>query len=87
MPRSIRRLVLTMLAMLAIVTIICAGPGLPSTVRAADLFTELRSFPGVVLLPPADLSPFSQLEPWRVELNRPRPGSPVIVHGVSQPSR
>jgi hypothetical protein len=52
-----------------------------STVRAADLFAELRTFPGVVLLPPADLSPFSALEPWRVELNRPRPGSAAIVHG------
>lgn len=78
MPRSIRRLVLPVLA---IMLIICAGPGMLSTARAADLFAELRTFPGVVLLPPADLSPFSQMEPWRVELNRPRPGSTAIVHG------
>ena len=78
MPRSIRRLVLPVLAL---VMFAGAGSGALSTARAADLFTELRTFPGVVLLPPADLSPFSQLEPWRVELNRPRPGSPAIVHG------
>ncbi len=48
---------------------------------AAELFTELRTFPGVVLLPPPDLEPFSGLEAWRVELNRPRPGSTAMVHG------
>jgi hypothetical protein len=59
------------------------GAGLfsPSSTLAADLFTELRTFPGIVLLPPADLEPFTQLEPWRVELNRPRPGSTAVVRG------
>jgi hypothetical protein len=47
--------------------------------RAADLFTELHTFPGVVLLPATDLEPFAQLEPWRVEMNRPRPGATVTV--------
>ena len=56
------------------------GVGPPAAV-AADLFTELRTFPGVVLLPTADLEPFVALEPWRVELNRPRPGSTAIVRG------
>lgn len=42
--------------------------------RAADLFAELRTFPGVVLLPASDQEPFAQLEPWRVELSRPRAG-------------
>jgi hypothetical protein len=46
-----------------------------SLVRAADLFTELHTFPGVVLLPTTGQEPFAQLEPWRVEMNRPRPGS------------
>jgi hypothetical protein len=50
-----------------------------SPARAADLFTELRKFPGVVLVPAADLEPFALLEPWRVELNRPRPGSTTAV--------
>jgi hypothetical protein len=49
--------------------------------RAADLFAELRTFPGVVLVPPADLAPFGSLDPWRVELNRPAPGSTAILHG------
>ena len=48
---------------------------------AADLFTELRTFPGVVLVPATGLGPFDALEPWRVELNRPRPGSTAIVRG------
>jgi hypothetical protein len=42
---------------------------------AADLFDELRTFPGVVLIPAPEAEPFSGLEPWRVELNRPMPGS------------
>lgn len=48
---------------------------------AADLFVELRTFPGVVLLPAPGLDPFDDLEPWRVELNRPRPGSTAPVRG------
>jgi len=47
----------------------------PAPAHAADLFAELRNFPGVVLVPSAALAPFSDLEPWRVELNRPRAGS------------
>jgi hypothetical protein len=50
-------------------------------VRAADLFSELRSFPGVVLVPTDTLAPFDTLEAWRVELNRPRPGSTSTVRG------
>src|SRR5690242_8670040 len=47
----------------------------------ADLFTELRTFPGVVLLPTAGLIPFDGLQPWRVELNRPLPTSTLPLHG------
>lgn len=57
-----------------------APTGLRSTL-AADLFAELRTFPGVVLVPPAELGPFDMLEAWRVELNRPRPGSTTMVRG------
>jgi hypothetical protein len=53
----------------------------PTPVVGADLFTELRTFPGVVLLPAAGLAPFDSLEPWRVELNRPLPNSTLPVHG------
>jgi hypothetical protein len=86
MPRSftdartgvaVSRIVLRLIAVLLLSVVLAA----PSLARAADLFAELRTFPGVVLLPPADLSPFAALEPWRVELNRPRPGSTSIVHG------
>ena len=35
----------------------------------------------MVLVPPDDLTPFSQLEPWRVEMNRPRPGSTATIRG------
>jgi hypothetical protein len=52
-----------------------------SPAHAAELFTELRTFPGIVLVPPTDLEPFSALEPWRVELNRPSPGSTAVVRG------
>jgi hypothetical protein len=48
---------------------------------AADLFTELRSFQGVVLVPTADLDPFTALEAWRVEMNRPVAGSSAVVRG------
>src|SRR3954451_22881613 len=67
-----RRAVQTSLLLLAVVAM---------PVHAADLFAELRGFPGVVLLPVTGLEPFAQLKPWRVELNRPRPGSTAIVHG------
>lgn len=56
-------------------------PAGPRPTLAADLFTELRTFPGVVLVPSAELAPFDALEAWRVELNRPRPGSTAIVRG------
>jgi hypothetical protein len=65
---------------LVILTLVLGVAGV-RLARAADLFTELRSFPGVVLLPAASQEPFAQLEPWRVELNRPRPGSTAVVHG------
>jgi hypothetical protein len=71
-----------LLLALALVFAIPTGlVGTAASARAADLFTELRTFPGVVLLPTADLEPFTSLEPWRVELNRPRPGSTTIVRG------
>jgi hypothetical protein len=84
-----RRLLLRLPVRLLLVALLLAlgfGAGLvagvgPPAVVAADLFTELRTFPGVVLLPSADLEPFVALEPWRVELNRPRPGSTAIVRG------
>ncbi len=72
-----RSLPLLLLALSLIVGLLLA----PAGARAADLFTELRTFPGVVLLPPAELEPFTTLEPWRVELNRPRPGSTAVVRG------
>ena len=56
-------------------------PAGPRPTLAADLFTELRTFPGVVLVPSAELAPFDALEAWRVEMNRPRPGSTAIVRG------
>jgi hypothetical protein len=57
------------------------APAGPDSALAADLFAELRTFPGVVLVPPAELEPFDVLEAWRVELNRPRPGSTATVRG------
>jgi hypothetical protein len=48
---------------------------------AAELFAELRSFQGVVLVPSADLAPFTELEAWRVEMNRPLPGSTTVMRG------
>lgn len=69
----------------AVVVLLSLAPGLgPAGVwstLAAELFTELRTFPGVVLVPSAGLEPFDALEAWRVELNRPRPGSTAIVRG------
>jgi len=49
--------------------------------RAADLFETLKTFPGVVLLPTPGLEPFDTLEPWRVEMNRPSPGSTAVIKG------
>jgi hypothetical protein len=63
---------LTVIAVLSL----CTVDATPA--RAADLFTELRTFPGVVLVPAADLEPFGLLEPWRVEMNRPRAGGSTI---------
>jgi hypothetical protein len=53
----------------------------PRAALAADLFTELRKFQGVVLVPAADLEPFAALEAWRVEMNRPVAGSSAVVRG------
>jgi len=70
------------LAVAAVVAIgLALGMGGVSLARAADLFAELRSFPGVVLLPTESLEPFAQLEPWRVEFNRPSARSTAVVHG------
>ena len=57
------------------------APAGPNSALAADLFAELRTFPGVVLVPTTELEPFGALEAWRVELNRPRPGSTTAVRG------
>lgn len=58
-----------------LVAIVVAGLDLPWA-SAAELFTELRTFPGVVLVPSEGLMPFDGLEPWRVELNRPLRNAP-----------
>lgn len=81
LPRSpVRLLLIALLLGQAFGLGLVDGAGAPAAV-AADLFTELRTFQGVVLLPTADLEPFAALEPWRVEMNRPRPGSTAIVRG------
>ena len=67
--------------LLALVAVLSLGVGGAPPVRAVDLFTELRTFPGVVLLPTDGQDPFTQLEPWRVEMNRPRPGSTAVFRG------
>jgi hypothetical protein len=79
MPSLLTKRRVLLLAILAVLSLGVAGVSLA---RAADLFTELHTFPGVVLLPTTGLEPFAQLEPWRVELNRPRPGStPAVIRG------
>ncbi|MCC7370777.1 MAG: hypothetical protein IT306_20315 [Chloroflexi bacterium] len=75
----VRRLLTALVLACAVLLGGLGGPA--GATRAADLFTELRTFPGVVLLPPPELEPFATLEPWRVELNRPRPGSTSVVRG------
>lgn len=42
----------------------------PAPARAADVFDWLRSFPGVVLVPPAGMEPFAALAPRSVEVSR-----------------
>ena len=83
-PPRLRRAALRLLITL-IVIVLVSGAGLGGTALrgalAADLFTELRTFPGVVLVPSADLEPFRALDAWRVELLRPRPGSTRVVRG------
>jgi hypothetical protein len=74
------------LARAALIFVVSASiPGLALSAtppaHAADLFAELRTFPGVVLLPPPALEPFDTLEPWRVEFNRPHAGSTAVVRG------
>src|SRR4051794_6470990 len=66
---------------LALASLVLAIVGWTAPALGADLFTELRTFPGVVLLPPASLAPFDGLQPWRVELNRPLPTSTQPPHG------
>src|SRR5687768_9896823 len=78
--RAPLRSVLLPLAILQMLALVL-WPGALRPTLAADLFAELRTFPGVVLLPTADLEPFTMLEPWRVELNRPRQGSTAAVRG------
>lgn len=78
--RSALRLLLSSVVALHLLALgsTLAGPG---SMLAADLFTELRTFPGVVLVPTAELEPFDALEAWRVELNRARPGSTATIRG------
>ncbi|HZO27175.1 MAG TPA: hypothetical protein VFH48_14435 [Chloroflexota bacterium] len=78
--RTALRIVIPVLVAFQALAVGLVLPGLPAAL-AADLFTELRTFPGVVLVPVPGLGPFEALEPWRVELNRPRPGSTAIVRG------
>ena len=78
--RTALRIVIPVLVAFQALAVGFVLPGLPAAL-AADLFTELRTFPGVVLVPVPGLGPFEALEPWRVELNRPRPGSTAIVRG------
>lgn len=84
-PRRLPRRAPLRLVLLAVVVLQLLASALwPAdlrSTRAAELFAELRTFPGIVLVPSVDLEPFSMLEPWRVELNRPIPGSTAIVRG------
>lgn len=57
------------------------GSADPPLEQPTDLFAELRTFPGVVLVPPAGLAPFEALQPWRVEMTRPMPGSTAPFRG------
>jgi hypothetical protein len=82
--RPRRRPALRSLIPALVVALALAVGTIPAGVRptlAADLFTELRTFPGVVLVPTADLAPFDALEVGRVEFNRPLPGSTRFVRG------
>jgi hypothetical protein len=82
-PRLRRAALRSLIPAVVLVLALTLGPapaGLRSTL-AGDSFAELRSFPGVVLVPSVDLEPFSLLEPWRVEFNRPMPGSTAVVRG------
>ena len=78
--RAVLRFLILALVLVSVLSLTFSPADVQSTL-AADLFTELRTFPGVVLVPVADLEPFSALEAWRVELNRARPGSAAIVRG------
>lgn len=83
-PLILRRTALQIvISILAVFQVLAVGsaPAGPQAALAADLFAELRTFPGVVLVPMAGLAPFAGLEPWRVELNRPRPGSTAVIRG------
>jgi hypothetical protein len=81
--RALRLLVLSLLVIHVLVSALWPADHRPTLAAElfAELFAELRNFPGVVLVPSPDLEPFSALEAWRVELNRPRPGSTVVVRG------
>src|SRR5215210_3256305 len=56
------------------VGLLCALAG---AVSAADLFDELRSFAGTVLVPPDGMAPFAELRPYRVEIGRVRGTGPA----------
>ena len=63
--------------LLLLVTVsLCSSAG--PAVAAADLFDELRTFSGTVLVPPAGLAPFAELRPYRVEIGR------VLVSGPAR---
>lgn len=79
--RHIRNQALTVQSGFILASLVLALLSWPMQVLGADLFTELRTFPGVVLLPESGLAPFDSLEAWRVELNRPLANSTLPVHG------
>ena len=50
---------------------------LAGSAAAVDLFDELRSFAGTVLVPTDGLEPFAELRPYRVEIGRVRGSGPA----------
>ena len=65
------------LAVLLVPGVASLSPTVSPPALAADLFTELRTYPGVALVPPDGLVPFEELKPWRVEIGRPRANAPL----------
>ena len=53
-------------------------------VAAVDLFDELRSFSGTVLVPAEGMEPFAELRPYRLEIGRVRGNGPARGRYVIQ---